>query len=1271
MAAPDGSEGLRVKLEDDGEGPTLSSSSPSALPSIANAAADTDLLLSLNNLSLSTTSNSSPSPSRATSTSPHPAGPSLSTLERLTGGSSPSPQLRAKNPKSPASRSFSGLSSQAQSRSATPTLLKKSSTGSLRSVNGTTPSRRPSSTLFSPTLSRTPTNGSAQYNMEDLERSRPQRTEASVAADFFKAELEKNHGPTSAKAAATAVILQDACYAHRFERAHGTDEYGLSTIVERPERLQAVTIGAAAAYVRLGERHEGGKAPIHPDLDPSTLEVPFEIVKTDRQLPLNSPIVANVHGKKWMDELKIICAAAKSHLTQGTLEIKRPDIDRGPGAKPPDAFHEGDLFLSEASISAFEGALGATCEAVDRVFNDSATKRAFVAIRPPGHHCNADFPHGFCWLNNVHVGIMHSFMNHEATHAAIIDFDLHHGDGSQEITWDHNQRAQGIKNARTHPTPWNKAANWKKGSIGYFSLHDINSYPCENGDPDRIKDASVCIDDAHSQTIWNVHLEQWRDETEFWYLYRTKYTPLLEKVRAYLRREAQRWRQARRQPRAAIYLSAGFDASEHETPGMQRHTVNVPTEFYARLSRDVVKMAAEEDLGVDGRIISCLEGGYSNRALTSGVFSHLTGLAGNDIRFKEEIGSLGRRVSAGSPMNGSPMSRRNTVTSSDAEVRPRYAGFPYDPNWWTAAELDKLDAARAAPIPPPRVVREGPLPTYYSPTQASNAKVSDLAKARRSISGLSSLTSGPQPTFTRAPTPPPPAVSWATASQELARLLIPTNRQVNSITWNELHAEDIRIKKERQRERMTVSVDSAFAEPADNGPPGVRKSGRERKPVQNYAPPDESGKNRRRTVAGAAVLATDKVLPLQDIHVSIHDSNSVQQTTARGTAVSPSKKRQPSRRLSASSVLPTITTDPLPSPLPLADLGTDPESSQPSRPDSSLSIRTTTMLPVKKSRPLTARKDSTKAITASVKKASKTLSSPSKAKVKASNSASAQASARSSKASSPARPNSHDVGPGFISQEPPMTPDTATSDSGTGLDRITNGMRKIKINVVTKEMKEAREKERAGVKHGESSTTPVLEQFASEASSTPKIEESKLDQVQFSQPDHHLHSNEINNSPSEVGDVIYPLPQPVTPQKDNWQQQPAPITPAMNDQFPPVPKAPTTSAAGDSDLFVPYQPEGATPQAIPQSAPVTWLAPNTVDTPMPFQGHQFTATSTIPFAGTPLKGPKFKRKSPAVALPSSHERGPEPGATLPTEQRHDTADPDVSMEIPETPDGRL
>lgn len=251
-----------------------------------------------------------------------------------------------------------------------------------------------------------------------------------------------------------------------------------------------------------------------------------------------------------------MCDSAESKLAMNGRELARPigyGKDENGYALPK--LHEGDLYLCAESLSALQGCLGGVCDAVDTIFDESPTQRAFVCIRPPGHHCSSNYPSGFCWLNNVHVGLTYGAMNYGLTHAAIIDFDLHHGDGSQAIAWSHNRKAQTLKP---------KDAAHKKTPIGYYSLHDINSYPCEWGDEEKVRNASVCMD-AHGHSIWNVHLEPWKDHKDFWRLYESRYVVILDKARRFLRHHTEKFRAQGSRPRAAIFLSAGFDASEWKT----------------------------------------------------------------------------------------------------------------------------------------------------------------------------------------------------------------------------------------------------------------------------------------------------------------------------------------------------------------------------------------------------------------------------------------------------------------------------------------------------------------------------------------------------------------------------------------------------------------------------------------------------------------------------------------------------------------------------------
>ena len=683
----------------------------------------------------------------------------------------------------------------------------------------------------------------------------PLVTAASLARDWLKEELAAYHGD-GARSQETMVLLQDSCYGHRYSRPR-TSRAGLATIVERPERIHASILGLASAYVRQGGFHAEGHTPLSPRRRARFgSSVPFRICKTRRTLPLTSAAATQVHGLNWMKELNSMCGSAEGRLASGKKELVRPlplDPATAQAEKEKPELHEGDLYLCGDSKDALEGALGAVCQGVESVLDDSITKRAFVCIRPPGHHCSSDYPSGFCWLNNVHVGISYAAQQHGLTHAAIIDFDLHHGDGSQAITWAHNTKVATLSKI----TPMSK-----KTAIGYFSLHDINSYPCESGDEDKVRNASLCIENAHGQNIWNVHLQPWSTLEEFWALYEDRYVILLQKARAFLRQHSDRLRASsiNPPPKAVIFLSAGFDASEWESSYMQRHKVNVPTDFYARFTRDVVHLSEEEGLGVDGRVVSVLEGGYSDRALTSGVLSHLSGLTS----------SVSRPGSSGSSNGlGQEMGKRLGRLNLDNEVKrePAASNLPtaneMNTDWWEPSELDALEKLINPPSAsaPPKKARNTLNPTFISQTQASAAKIVSPPAGRRSLSGSGTGFHSLQSTLPPLPEAPPPPIDWATAAHELAKLLIPIDRQTHSCKPEELNAEASRIRRDRHSaiglpatmEETSPVVDAKRMQLRDRKgkSPKYTSENEEEKPAPSRA-------SRRRTV-DPATLAQDNV----------------------------------------------------------------------------------------------------------------------------------------------------------------------------------------------------------------------------------------------------------------------------------------------------------------------------------------------------------------------------------------------------------------------------
>lgn len=716
---------------------------------------------------------------------------------------------------------------------------------------------------------------------------KPPLTANKLAADYFRKEL-LNHENLSAGHTDTLVLTHDSCYGHRYSRPR-TSKATLSLIMERPERLQAGLLGVSLAYTRVGQRHADGAHEPGPDREPCS-DIPFRIWKTTRTVSITSPIMAAVHGAKWTQEIKAMCLAAEAKLAAGGRELARPETPTSVNGSPKAPLHEGDLYLCKESLDAFEGALGGVCDAVDTVFDDNGEgrgyKKAFVCIRPPGHHCSSDWPSGFCWINNVHVGIEHAIQTHGLTHAAILDFDLHHGDGSQAIAWERNARSVKAQKSTA------KNAAFKKSSVGYFSIHDINSYPCEDGDFNKVQRASVCIENAHGQNIWNIHLQPWAQEEDFWDLYEKQYVLLIDKARAYLRSTTQRLLSTNPtvKPRGAIFLSAGFDASEWETPSMQRHKVNVPTEFYARFTSDVVKLAQEECTAVDGRVISVLEGGYSDRAITSGVFSHIAGLSS---------------------------STEPSQTSAEG-VTPPPRDRGWDPSWWSAASLQELEnyMKPIAPPPPPKKP-SGPkeVPTYQTPTQSFTAKVVDPSKLSRHTH-----INMPTPPKSRPETPSPPAVHWVTAAQELSKLLIPSEtRQVSSCRH-----EDLNEPKKRER-HSSIGLQPLLPDQA-----GQRMQTRGRKAKQNVTDVGEPI-DRRKTISDLPVHSEDSIAVSELSKSSVENDptalkpNSRPPSRARptSTACSDGLKVTKTRRASASKEGLSRTASNLPPVPPLSKSGNE------------------------------------------------------------------------------------------------------------------------------------------------------------------------------------------------------------------------------------------------------------------------------------------------------------------------------------------------------------
>lgn len=432
----------------------------------------------------------------------------------------------------------------------------------------------------------------------------------------------------------TLVLLSPYSPEHAFGRKWVTKSY-LATIFERPQRLLAACIGVSAAL--------------------TMFPYFYEVANSTKKGSLFAEHVLKVHGKDWPRKLFELCVESHEKLREDKLEV-------------PEDWNVGDIYLTPKTLTALEGVIGTIETAVDSLYDPHSKagnhNLAFVVLRPPGHHSHACLPSGFCLLNNAQIGIEYAFDKYGVTHCAILDIDLHHGDGSQDICWeragftgDYGKTDDEFHDANDNPRDdyGKKFALYPK--VGYFSLHDIKSYPTELGyaTKDNIKNASLCVMD-HDLNLWNVHLQEWSTEEEFYKHYQTKYVAILNRANQFLNLAKKQYdqsysaylsdlskynkhllkphlyKQQIRKPippppfKPLIVISAGFDASEYENPQMQRHGINVPTSFYATFTKDVVKLAK---IHTGGKVISFLEGGYSDGALISGVFSHLIGFTNN------------------------------------------------------------------------------------------------------------------------------------------------------------------------------------------------------------------------------------------------------------------------------------------------------------------------------------------------------------------------------------------------------------------------------------------------------------------------------------------------------------------------------------------------------------------------------------------------------------------------------------------------------------------
>jgi acetoin utilization deacetylase AcuC-like enzyme len=265
----------------------------------------------------------------------------------------------------------------------------------------------------------------------------------------------------------------------------------------------------------------------------------------------------------------------REEAPEGTLELARLCHDEHYVEElrriAPDkglVYLDGDTSMSPGTWEAVMRSVGGAVAATDAVMSGAADN-AFLAMRPPGHHAETSRPMGFCFFDHAAIAARHAQRKYGIARAAVVDFDVHHGNGTQDIFW-------------ADPT------------MMYCSTHQMPLFPGtgargERGEHDTIVNAPLAPNDGAAKfraAFENVILPQL-----------TKFAPEL------------------------IVISAGFDAHRRDPLA----NINLDAEDFGWVTRKLMDVATSS---AGGRVVSVLEGGYDLQGLKESVAAHLTALMG-------------------------------------------------------------------------------------------------------------------------------------------------------------------------------------------------------------------------------------------------------------------------------------------------------------------------------------------------------------------------------------------------------------------------------------------------------------------------------------------------------------------------------------------------------------------------------------------------------------------------------------------------------------------
>jgi len=223
-----------------------------------------------------------------------------------------------------------------------------------------------------------------------------------------------------------------------------------------------------------------------------------------------------------------------------------------------------DTMLCPESENAILRSCGAGIAAVnDLMIND---ERVFCAVRPPGHHAETVRANGFCFINNAAVAARYLQKNYEVNKVAIIDFDVHHGNGTQEIFY-------------------------KDQSVAYGSSHEFPLFPGTGAE-----------NETGVGNIFNATLKAGTKSKDFIEIFDQKVLRGIDKFKP-----------------EVILISAGFDAHKRDPLA----NINLESDDFFKITKNIVDIA---NIHSKGRVISFLEGGYDLQALAESIIEHLNAL---------------------------------------------------------------------------------------------------------------------------------------------------------------------------------------------------------------------------------------------------------------------------------------------------------------------------------------------------------------------------------------------------------------------------------------------------------------------------------------------------------------------------------------------------------------------------------------------------------------------------------------------------------------------